>query len=295
MKKPKTQKPQQNKKHSGIGNNGNGQGKSGEVPANGGNGSKREELARVFDAEATQRVTNGVGRGLQALLEVAQRGESVNTAEIEPGKRYDEKRKQILGMARQYARSAPLHARAGRWRKPFLYYLKSSANITFAAAAAGITTPVVYRWKAKHPEFASEMESAISEAVDFVELCAWERATLGTVRPVFMKGSDGEPKRVDKGEMREYSDKLTELLLCAHRPAKYRKQTQMDITSAGHQITPGANIGTVQIVLPSNGRENLPPLQNPIDIESENQVAGPQKQIDKEGSKGQDDPQGSPS
>ena len=71
----------------------------------------------------------------------------------------------------------------------------------------------------------------------------------GYEEPVFHRGEVC-------GHVRRYSDRLMELLLCGHRPEKYRNRTDQDVT------------GTATLVIDtgidrSNGPDVVPPHLDP--------------------------------
>lgn len=101
------------------------------------------------------------------------------------------------------------------WVNPFLDALRKLGNVAHSSKAAGIDRGSLYRYRARHPDFARRWQDAIDEATDVLELEARRRAVVGVERPVYQGG-----KLV--GSVREFSDLLLIFLLKANRPEKYR-------------------------------------------------------------------------
>jgi hypothetical protein len=82
-----------------------------------------------------------------------------------------------------------------------------------------------------HPEFAERMRQACEQAVDILEMHAWNRATRGTERGIWSKDKEGNPVKVEV--IHEYSDRLHEVLLRGHRPERYSPKVQAEISGPG--------------------------------------------------------------
>lgn len=121
-------------------------------------------------------------------------------------------------MARQGSRMT------NRARAAFLEVLRECANVSEACRRANISRNCAYDHKEADEEFRKAWEIAEAEAVDRLEKEAWRRAHDGTERPVFQTG-----KQV--GVVREYSDRLMELLLKAHRPYRYKERVETQLAS----------------------------------------------------------------
>src|SRR5262249_14901617 len=124
-------------------------------------------------------------------------------------------------------------------RQVFLRELAKGSLVTEAAKAAGIGRATVYEWKRANPDiellgadgeimrdeggnpitmpFADAWDNAVDAGTDLIEDEAHRRAVEGVLTPVFHGG-------VKVGEVREYSDRLLELILKARRPRKYAEQ-----------------------------------------------------------------------
>ena len=107
-----------------------------------------------------------------------------------------------------------------RWtpvaREKFLEKLKKTANVSLAADLIGVNRRRAYQEKKEDKEFAEAWEEALEIGTDNLEYKARQRAMDGVKRPVFYKGKKC-------GYITEYSDKLMDTLLAAHRPAKYHR------------------------------------------------------------------------
>lgn len=115
-------------------------------------------------------------------------------------------------------------AMLSRARAKFLETLALTGQITKAAKAAGVVRETPYAWRKIDPEFAKAWDAALEKAYDMLEDVAIERATKGTLRPVFQGG-------VKVGAMREYSDGLLALLLKAHKPA-FRDKSDVHVSGS---------------------------------------------------------------
>ncbi len=111
------------------------------------------------------------------------------------------------------ARGVPT-VRTEKARETFLEALTNTCNVTDACKAANIGRQTAYAWRESDEAFALAWAGALEEAVDALEKEAWRRAHDGTDKPIVYQG-------VVTGTYREYSDRLMEILLKAHRPEKY--------------------------------------------------------------------------
>ena len=85
----------------------------------------------------------------------------------------------------------------------FLSKMRNSGNIRASCEAAHISRATAYRWRAQWSTFAAEWDEAKDDAVDWLDLEAWKRATQGQ------------------------SDRLLMFLLQAHRPDVYKPITRL--------------------------------------------------------------------
>ena len=116
-------------------------------------------------------------------------------------------------------------ARTPETRAAFLEALAGSANITGSCRSAGIGRQTVYQWREEDEQFAKDWDSALEEAFDKLEAEAWRRGHDGVDKPITYQGQV-------TGTFREYSDKMLEILLKAHRPKKYVDRLITENTSA---------------------------------------------------------------
>lgn len=142
---------------------------------------------------------------------------------------------------RSRARSLTLAKR----KQLFLTELANRANVSAAAAAAGVDRATPYRWREADSRFAEAWDSAVDVAVDGLEAEAWRRAHIGWDEPVYQRGEE-------VGTVRRYSDQLMITLLKGHRPERYKDRSSTELSGPG-----GAPLaqGLVQIYLPGNGRD----------------------------------------
>lgn len=115
-------------------------------------------------------------------------------------------------------------------RERFLEVLRERANVSEAAASAKIARTTAYAWRQSDPEFASAWDNALEAAADALEAEAWRRAVSGIERPIIWKGEV-------TGTVREYSDRLLECLLRAHRPEKYRERYQVQVAAETESLS----------------------------------------------------------
>jgi hypothetical protein len=98
------------------------------------------------------------------------------------------------------------------WRPAFLAVLAEGANVKAACAAAGIGRSAAYLAREKSPDFRRQWDDAIDAACDQLEAVAFQRAATGL------------------------SDVLLIFLLKSHRPAVYREQRGLDVTTGGNPL-----------------------------------------------------------
>lgn len=113
--------------------------------------------------------------------------------------------------------------RADRARETFLEVLAETCNVSEAARGAGIGRRTAYEWRETEPEFAAAWKDAEEAAADKLEREAWRRAVEGTDKPVTFQG-------VITATYKEYSDRMLEILLKAHRPEKYVERIRAEHT-----------------------------------------------------------------
>jgi hypothetical protein len=133
-------------------------------------------------------------------------------------------------------------------KRSFLAAYAVCGNLSEAARASRVTRQAHYDWLEHDPSYAKAFVGASEEAADALEAEARRRAEAGVRRlkfhqgqlitipnpdfdPAKPEGSDN-PKHVPYIE-HEYSDTLLIFLLKGARPAKYRENHQVDLTTGG--------------------------------------------------------------
>lgn len=115
--------------------------------------------------------------------------------------------------------------RTDKAREQFLETLAVACNVSEACRAAGIGRRTAYQWREDDEAFALEWDGAIEEAVDKLEREAWRRAHDGVEKPVTYQGKITDTYL-------EYSDRMLEILLKAHRPEKFVERIRSENTHA---------------------------------------------------------------
>ena len=108
-----------------------------------------------------------------------------------------------------------------RVREKFLAALRETCNVTESARLVGVSRRCAYDHKEADPEFSQAWEEAVDEAADRLEREAWRRGVEGIDKPVTYQG-------VITATYKEYSDRMLELLLKAHRPEKFKDRQETD-------------------------------------------------------------------
>jgi len=155
------------------------------------------------------------------------------------------KPKKAAAPATTATRSRARNLTLAKRKQLFLAELEDRANVSAAAAAAGVDRGTPYRWREADSRFAAAWDAAVDVAVDGLEAEAWRRAHEGWDEPVFQRGEE-------VGVVRRYSDTLMVTLLKGHRPERYKDRTSTELSGPGG--TPLLD-GVVQIYLPGNGRD----------------------------------------
>ncbi len=96
-------------------------------------------------------------------------------------------------------------------QETFLTAFAEYANVTHAAAKAGVDRSAVYLWRHSDPSFAERFSTASEEADDVLRMEAYRRAVIGDLEPVVSGG-----KVVT--HIRKRSDTLLILLMRARMP-----------------------------------------------------------------------------
>src|SRR5262245_20757525 len=114
----------------------------------------------------------------------------------------------------------------------YLTALPKYFTITAALTAAGITMPVLRRWRERDAAFLVREQDARNEMADKLEGEAVRRAFKGVKTPVYQGG-------LLAGYMTQYSDALLTLLLKAMRPEKYRERSEISVTQPIVKVVAG--------------------------------------------------------
>lgn len=104
--------------------------------------------------------------------------------------------------------------RTDRAREKFLASLAETCNVSESARFSGMSRQAAYEWRADDQAFAEAWDNAEQEAADKLEREAWRRAVEGTDKPITFQGAV-------TGTYKEYSDRMLEILLKAHRGEKF--------------------------------------------------------------------------
>ncbi len=127
-------------------------------------------------------------------------------------------------------RKASTGAGKSMWRVKFIKALCDIPNVTHACERAGIIRETAYDNRKKDPEFAAAWEAALQHGIDSLEAAAMERAKHGLKKGVWMKDENGKIVKVET--LIDYPEALTQFLLKAHKPEKYREpKGQVDLSA----------------------------------------------------------------
>lgn len=128
--------------------------------------------------------------------------------------------------------AAPNSKRTTDTEGTFLTRYAETGTIGTAATAAGITRQTVRNWRKADPVFDELCKDAYDVYKEALHAEIHRRAVEGTLRPVFYQGEEC-------GSIREYSDRMLELLAKRHMP-EFRDRYQVDLTTApGVLAVPG--------------------------------------------------------
>lgn len=129
-------------------------------------------------------------------------------------------------MAVEYVPAVPWSSTAPVERYlAFLSALSQHGSKRRAMEEAGVSREQVDRLREADPAFSAAFDTAVEEAADRLEQEARRRAIEGVDRPVFQGG-------IHVGDVREYSDRLLEVMLKARVSGYADKPAQVDARSA---------------------------------------------------------------
>lgn len=101
----------------------------------------------------------------------------------------------------------------------FLATLRETGNVRCSCEVAGIERNTAYSWRMEDDTFRELWREALESAIDLLEQEAWRRGYDGVDKPIVYKG------RV-MTTYKEYSDRMLEILLKAHRK-KFRDKHEL--------------------------------------------------------------------
>lgn len=155
----------------------------------------------------------------------------------------------------QTSNGACLPAITPELRALFCKHLAETCNVTKSAGMIGASRQQMHYLRRRDKDFAKDWASAIEEATDTLEAAARGRAIDGHERPIYQGG-----KLV--GTETVYSDRMTEILLKAHRPEKFREK--------GFDLPPGSEIviamRTAEDVKDKEAIDVTPQTEKPVKI-----------------------------
>jgi hypothetical protein len=111
----------------------------------------------------------------------------------------------------------------------FIAAFAACGRITLASASVGIDRTTHYVWYGEDEAYRKEFNDVRGKVADMLEDEAIRRAVEGVERPLI--GTVGKHQSGVIGYVREYSDRLLELLLKGNRPERYKERRE--ITGTG--------------------------------------------------------------
>lgn len=143
---------------------------------------------------------------------------------------------------------------ANKRKRNFINAFRESGNITLSCQISGMSRQSVKYHRDVDEDFSREYDEALEEASDLLEKEAHRRGVRGIDKPVTYQGKimyerypEDWPDKEKAGKyrtdflgepipvvIREYSDRMLELLLKANLPDKYRENIEV-----GHKVSGG--------------------------------------------------------
>lgn len=105
----------------------------------------------------------------------------------------------------------------------FLAALKETCNVTEAAKIAGFTARTAYNHRVSDPDFKERWDAVEIEVRDKIEGEIWRRGVEGIDKPIFYQGKP-------VATVKEYSDRMLELLAKGHMKDRYGDQSKVELT-----------------------------------------------------------------
>lgn len=123
-------------------------------------------------------------------------------------------------------------------KRAFLEAFAELGTVTHAAKAAGVDRSAPRRWAESDEDFRAAWDAAQEQASDALEREARRRAIEGFEEPVVYQGQFTWIEDDETGErrpltIRKYSDALLIFLLKGNRPAKFRDNSTVELSSPG--------------------------------------------------------------
>lgn len=119
--------------------------------------------------------------------------------------------------------------KSDRRKAAALAVLSDGGSPDEAAAAAGISRALLYKWKTLDPAFNAQWEEARDITTEKAEAEIYRRGVVGWVEPIFGKGPSGTTQVV--GSIRKYSDRMLEVLIKARKPNEYRDNPRVAVAA----------------------------------------------------------------
>ena len=113
---------------------------------------------------------------------------------------------------------APHKSSMPEWSKAFLCELAATSNVSASARKAGIATSTAYETRRISPEFNRELQRALCEGYDHLEMDLLHRLRAGELKP-----APGAKRGV-----RTFDNAIAFRLLVAHREAAARERAVRD-------------------------------------------------------------------
>lgn len=124
------------------------------------------------------------------------------------------------------------------WASAYAVELASCGVPAQACRAVGVTRTSVRNLERLDPVFAAEIQDALDDASDELEIAARRRAVMGTLDDVYFMGQV-------VGQKRQYSDSLLALMLKARKPETYGKAGKLGGALGDQSADPGARADRV--------------------------------------------------
>ena len=110
-------------------------------------------------------------------------------------------------------------------KENFLVLLKETCNVSKSAELAGFAAKTAYNHRDKDAEFREKWDAIEIEVKDKVEGEIWRRGVEGIDKPIFYQGKP-------VATVKEYSDRMLELLARGHMPERYGDKAKVELTGA---------------------------------------------------------------